>query len=40
MNYILTVREHIAESDNTHGGVLVSNIDASKFGSIARLAYV
>jgi hypothetical protein len=36
MNYILTIREHIPASTTTTGGVLVSNIDASKMGSLAR----
>lgn len=36
MNYILTIREHIPASETTCGGVLVSNIDASNFGSLAR----
>lgn len=37
MNYILTIREHVPASDDTKGGILVSNIDASRFGSVARL---
>lgn len=36
MNYILTVREHIPESAESRGGVLLSNIDAMYKGSIAR----
>jgi hypothetical protein len=36
MNYILTIREHICATENTREGVLVTNIDATVYGNIAR----
>jgi hypothetical protein len=36
MNYILTIREHIPATEDTREGVLVTNIDATVYGNIAR----
>jgi hypothetical protein len=36
MNYILTIREYIPATEDTREGVLVTNIDATAYGNIAR----
>jgi hypothetical protein len=36
MNFILTIREHIPATADTSEGVLITNIDAARKGSVAR----